>query len=83
MKNWERFADWDAACEYYEQHCVPALSRLEWCKGAWLYMDYVENESRLDFLRRCDNAAFGTSTSILTSVGSKELKRLEKKEAAQ
>lgn len=78
MKNWERFANWHDARTHYEEHCVPALTRLEWGIGAWMYMDHVEGESRLDFLRRCDKANVGGS--ILTAVGSKELARLEKKE---
>lgn len=81
MKNWERFKDWNEAWQYYEAHCVPALTRMEWGRGSWLYMEHIEGESRVDFLRRCGKAYRGSS--ILTQVGSKELKRLEKLTARQ
>lgn len=76
MKNWERFRDWSEAWQFFEESCVPALTRMEWGRGSWLYMDYIPGESRLDFLRRCNVAHRGGS--ILTAVGTKELKRLEK-----
>ena len=79
MKNWERFNDWTEAWQYYEKNCVPALTRMEWGRGSWLYMEHIEGESRMDFLRRCGKAYRGSS--ILTQVGSKELKRLEKQAA--
>ena len=79
MKNWERFNDWNEAWQYYEKNCVPALTRMEWGRGSWLYMEHIEGESRMDFLRRCNVAYRGGS--ILTQVGSKELKRLEKQAA--
>ena len=48
------------------------LMVVDWAKIKWLYMEDVEGESRLDYLKRCSAAG------ILKSDGYKELKRLEK-----
>ncbi len=84
MKNWQRFKRWQEAHKYYLDHLTPTCTRMEWGVGSWLYMDYIEGESRLDLLRRLDQAHDGGS--ILTAVGHKELAKLEKaakKEAAK
>ena len=43
-----------------------------WAQLKWLYMEDIEGESRLDYLKRC------RTEGILKSDGYKELKRLEK-----
>ena len=70
MKNWDRFANWDEAVEAFDRECGGAILRCNWNGiGDWMYMDFIEGESRLDFLKRCDN---------LTAEGRKEIARLEK-----
>ena len=76
MKNWQRFKDWNEAYNYYLDHLTPTCTRMDWGVGSWLYLDYIEGESRLDLLRRLDKAHCGGT--ILTAVGRKELARLEK-----
>ena len=77
MKNWERFEGWFEASEHYRKNLAPALTRMEWGIGTWLYMDHIEGETRLEFLRRCDE----TKPCILTCEGRKELNKLEKSAA--
>lgn len=48
------------------------LMVVDWAKIKWLYMEDIEGESRLDYLKRC------STEGILKSDGYKELKRLEK-----
>ena len=48
------------------------LMVVDWAKIEWLYMEDIEGESRLDYLKRC------RTEGILKSDGYKELKRLEK-----
>ena len=76
MKNWERFKEWNEACQHYREKMPPALTVMEWGLGQWMYMEHIEGESRLDFLRRC----YKTSPMILTAKGVKELKKLEKEQ---
>ena len=76
MKNWQRFNGWHEAENYFLEHLTPTCTRMNWGVGSWLYMDYIEGESRLDLLRRLDKAHDGCT--ILTAVGRKELARLEK-----
>lgn len=77
MKNWERFKNWSEARQHFEKNMPPALTRMEWGIGQWMYMEHIEYESRLDFLRRCSKE---TNPMILTAVGTKEMKCLEKLE---
>lgn len=51
------------------------LKVVDWAKIKWLYLEDIEGESRLDYLKRCLTAG------ILKSDGHKELKRLEKQTA--
>jgi hypothetical protein len=72
MKNWERFCNWDDAVEAFNRECGGAVIRCNWYGiGDWMYMDFIEGESRLDFLKRCTH---------LTAEGRKEITRLEKAE---
>lgn len=72
IKNWERFANWHEATEAFDRECGGVVIRCNWNGiGEWMYMDYIEGESRLAFLRRCGN---------LTAEGRKEITRLEKAE---
>ena len=72
IKNWERFANWHEATEAFDRECGGVVTRCNWNGiGEWMYMDYIEGESRLAFLKRCGN---------LTAEGRKEITRLEKAE---
>ena len=72
IKNWERFANWHEATEAFDRECGGVVIRCNWNGiGEWMYMDYIEGESRLAFLKRCGN---------LTAEGRKEITRLEKAE---
>ena len=72
IKNWQRFANWHEATEAFDRECGGVVIRCNWNGiGEWMYMDYIEGESRLAFLRRCGN---------LTAEGRKEITRLEKAE---
>lgn len=72
IKNWERFANWHEATEAFDRECGGVVVRCNWNGiGEWMYMDYIEGESRLAFLKRCGN---------LTAEGRKEITRLEKAE---
>lgn len=72
IKNWERFANWHEATEAFDRECSGVVIRCNWNGiGEWMYMDYIEGESRLAFLKRCGN---------LTAEGRKEITRLEKAE---
>ena len=72
IKNWERFANWHEATEAFDRECGGVVIRCNWNGiGEWMYMDYIECESRLAFLKRCGN---------LTAEGRKEITRLEKAE---
>ena len=51
------------------------LMVVDWAKIKWLYLEDIEGESRLDYLKRC------RTEGILKSDGYKELKRLEKQAA--
>lgn len=72
MKNWERFK------ERHEAELAHAREKIifgcGWGQIEWLYMDYIPDEPRIDYLRRLDKHG------ILKSEGHKELKRLEKAE---
>ena len=69
-KRWELYKD------YHEADAARAAEKIimsvTWAIIGWLYMDVIEGESRLDYLRRCDQLR------ILKADGYKELKRLEK-----
>lgn len=72
MKNWERFTNrYEAMDALTEEKIVFSCS---WGKIQWLYMDYIPNEPRIDYLRRL------AENGVLKSNGYKELKRLTKKE---
>ena len=72
IKNWQRFANWHEATEAFDRECGGVVIRCNWNGiGEWMYMDYIEGESRLAFLKRCGN---------LTAEGRKEITRLEKAE---
>lgn len=69
----DRFKTAEEANAAHERERV--LMVVDWAKIKWLYMKYIEGESRLDYLKRCRAAG------ILKSDGYKELKRLEKQAA--
>lgn len=71
----DRFKTAKEAKEAHEKERV--LMVVDWAKIKWLYMEDIEGESRLDYLKRC------CSEGILKSDGYKELKRLEKQTAKQ
>lgn len=71
----DRFKTAKEANEAHEKERV--LMVVDWAKIKWLYMEDIEGESRLDYLKRC------CSEGILKSDGYKELKRLEKQTAKQ
>lgn len=72
-KRWELYKD------YHEADAARAAEKIimsvTWAIIGWLYMDVIEGESRLDYLRRCEQLR------ILKADGYKELKRLEKQSA--
>lgn len=72
-KRWELYKD------YHEADAARAAEKIicsvTWAIIGWLYMDVIEGESRLDYLRRCDECR------ILKADGYRELKRLEKQAA--
>ena len=73
MKNWERFANWNEAEAAFNRECGGVVMRCNWNGiGNWLYMDHIEGESRLDFLKRC---------KFLTAEGRKQIAKLEKEAA--
>ena len=69
-KRWELYKD------YHEAEAARAAERVimsvTWAFIAWLYMDIIEGESRLDYLRRCE------ALRILKADGYREMKKLEK-----
>ena len=73
MKRWELYKD------YHEADAARAAEKIimsvTWAIIGWLYMDVIEGESRLDYLKRCRREG------ILKSDGRKELERLEKQAA--
>lgn len=69
----DRFRTADEATEAHAKERV--LMVVDWAKIKWLYMEDVEGESRLNYLKRCRAAG------ILKSDGYKEVKRLEKQAA--
>ena len=48
------------------------LMVVDWAKIKWLYLEDIEGESRLDYLRRCEELR------ILKADGYREMKKLEK-----
>ena len=72
MKNWERFKDRHEAELAHAREKV--LFGCGWGQLEWLYMEYIPDEPRIDYLRRL------SKHSILKSNGFKELRALEKKE---
>ena len=73
MKRWELYKD------YHEADAARAAEKVimsvTWAIIGWLYMDVIEGESRIDYLRRCDKLR------ILKAEGYLELKKLEKEAA--
>lgn len=69
-KRWELYKD------YHEADAARAAEKIicsvTWAIIGWLYMDVIEGESRLDYLRRCEQLR------ILKADGYREMKRLEK-----
>ena len=69
-KRWELYKD------YHEADSARAAEKIicsvTWAIIGWLYMDVIEGESRLDYLRRCEQLR------ILKADGYREMKRLEK-----
>ena len=69
-KRWELYKD------YHEADAARAAEKVimsvTWAIIGWLYMDVIEGESRLDYLRRCDELR------ILKADGYREMKKLEK-----
>ena len=72
MKNWERFANRREALEAHKAEGV--VFGCGWGEIEWLYMDYIPDEPRIDYLRRL------RERGILKSDGYKELERLRKAE---
>lgn len=72
MKNWKRFNDRHEAELAHAREKV--LFGCGWGQLEWLYMEYIPDEPRIDYLRRL------SKHSILKSNGFKELRALEKKE---
>lgn len=72
-KRWELYKD------YHEADAARAAEKVimsvTWAIIGWLYMDIIEGESRLDYLRRCEEIR------ILKADGHRELKKLEKEAA--
>lgn len=69
-KRWELYKD------YHEADAARAAEKIicsvTWAIIGWLYMDVIEGESRLDYLRRCEQLG------ILKADGYREIKCLEK-----
>jgi hypothetical protein len=72
IKNWQRFSNRDEATKAHAAEKI--VFGCGWGEIEWLYMDYIPDEPRIDYLRRLDKHG------ILKSEGCKELKRLEKAE---
>ena len=72
MKNWERFANRREALEAHKAEGV--VFGCGWGEIEWLYMDYIPDEPRIDYLRRL------RERGIITSDGYTELERLRKAE---
>ena len=72
MKNWERFHNRREALEAHKAEGV--VFGCGWGEIEWLYMDYIQDEPRIDYLRRL------RERGILKSDGYKELERLRKAE---
>ena len=72
-KRWELYKD------YHEADAARAAEKIimsvTWAIIGWLYMDVIEGESRLDYLRRCEQLR------ILKADGYREMKKLEKQAA--
>lgn len=70
MKRWELYKD------YHEAEAARAAEKVimsvTWAFITWLYMDVIKGESRLDYLRRCEELR------ILKQDGYREMKKLEK-----
>ena len=78
MKNWERFSGRKEALEAHRNEGI--VFGCGWGEIEWLYMDYIPDEPRIDYLKRLRGRC------ILKSDGYRELARLEKmakKEAAK
>lgn len=70
MKNWERFANRREALEAHKAEGV--VFGCGWGEIEWLYMDYIPDEPRIDYLCRLRKCG------ILKSDGYRELERLKK-----
>lgn len=70
MKNWERFHNRREALAAHKAEGV--IFGCGWGEIEWLYMDYVPDEPRIDYLSRL------RERGILKSDGYKELERLRK-----
>lgn len=70
MKNWERFKNRIEADAAHAAEKI--IFGCGWGEIEWLYMDYIPDEPRLDYLRRLEKR------HILKSEGYNEIKRLEK-----
>ena len=70
MKNWERFANRREALEAHKAEGV--VFGCGWGEIEWLYMDYIPDEPRIDYLCRL------RKRGILKSDGYRELERLKK-----
>ena len=69
-KRWELYKDYhEADAARAEEKIIMSVT---WAIIGWLYMDVIEGESRLDYLRRCEQLR------ILKADGYRELKKLEK-----
>lgn len=72
-KRWELYKN----CKEAEaaRAAEKVIMSVTWAFVGWLYMDVIEGESRLDYLRRCDQLR------ILKADGYREMKKLEKEAA--
>lgn len=75
MKNWERFKNRHEALEAHKAEGI--VFGCGWGEIEWLYMDYIPDEPRIDYLCRL------SKRGILKSNGFKELERLKKDERKQ
>ena len=69
-KRWELYKDYHEAWAAHQKDGV--CMNVTWAFAGWLYMDVIEGESRLDYLKRCE------AVRILKGNGYKELASLEK-----
>ena len=73
MKRWELYKNYREA--ETARAAEKVIMSVTWAIIGWLYMDVIEGESRLDYLRRCEEL------HILKADGYREMKKLAKEAA--